>query len=183
MLATAVLAYFFGFGYFLQATGNTLTDETTRTDAVVVLTGGSGRIAGAISLLQAGLADRIFISGVNPETESPELARLNGQSAELFKCCVIVGHQAANTIGNATESAQWIRSRNYHSLRLVTSNYHLPRALLEFRMALPGVQIIPSPVAAKPSAGLHIRFLIEYTKYLVTLSRFELFQIVPGNTQ
>ncbi len=177
VLAIGIVTYFFGLWYFLQATRYPIVDRTTHTDAVIALTGGSGRISAAVALLQSGVSDRLFISGVNPETEPPELARLNGQSGGLFRCCVVIGHRATNTIENASESAEWIMQNNYKSVRLVTSDYHLPRALLDFRMALPGVAIIPSPVTAKPSPGLHLRFVIEYTKYLVTLCRFELFEL------
>ena len=179
-IGVAIMAYFFGLGYFLQAVRNVPAAPAVHSDAVVALTGGSGRIAAAVGLLQAGLADRLFISGVNPETEPPELARLNGQSAALFACCVVIGHHATNTIENAGESAEWIRSNHYKSLRLVTSDYHMPRALLLFRMALPGVTIIPSPVTARSSPGLHLRFVLEYTKYLVTLARYEVFQLAAS---
>ena len=181
VLAIAIVSYLFGLGYFLQATRHPVRDETTRTDAVIALTGGSGRIPAAVALLQAGLGDKLFISGVNPDIDAQELARLNGQSVAFFRCCVMIGHRggATNTIENASESAEWITANHYKSLRLVTSNYHLPRALLDFRMALPGVTIIPSPVTAKPAPGLHLLFLIEYSKYLVTLCRFELFQLFP----
>jgi uncharacterized SAM-binding protein YcdF (DUF218 family) len=176
-IALTILAYLFGLGYFLQATRHARIDENTHTDAVIALTGGSGRIAAAVSLLQQGLADRLFISGVNREIDPPELARLNGQSAALFRCCVVVGHKATNTVENASESAGWILQNHYKSVRLVTSDYHLPRALLEFRMALPDVIIIPNPVTAKPSPGLPMRFVLEYSKYLVALCHFELFQL------
>ncbi len=166
-------AYLCGFGYFLEALNPASLDAATHTDAVIVLTGGNGRVAAGISALQAGLAGQLFISGVHPTTEIAELARVNGQSSPLFACCVQIGHKAADTIGNAAESAAWMRQHGYGSLRLVTSDYHLPRALLEFRMALPDATVVPNPVRSRSRVRLLPLLLAEYSKYLITLGRYE----------
>ena len=58
----------------------------------------------------------------------------------------VLGHEAINTLGNAHETAQWIRSQGFRSLRLVTAWYHMPRSLLEFDRAMPEIDIVAHPV-------------------------------------
>jgi uncharacterized SAM-binding protein YcdF (DUF218 family) len=152
---------------------------TTRTDAIVVLTGGSERIESGLSLLAAGRARKLFVSGVYRGVTPLDLTRGSDISPHLVACCLVLGHVADNTEGNATETADWLRAERYGSLRLVTADYHMRRALLEFRRALPaGTVIIPDPVvpAARRDgksawrATAHV-VLIEYLKYLAALAR------------
>jgi len=123
-----------------------LEDGTTHTDAIVVLTGGSERLETGLSLLRQGLGDKLFVSGVYHGIDVAELLRLSRQKPDQVECCIVVGHAADNTIGNAEETAQWMKQEGYHSLRLVTGNYHMRRSLSEFHYAMPGVTIIPHPV-------------------------------------
>jgi len=123
-----------------------LDDSTTHTDAIVVLTGGSGRVEAGLALLRQGLGDKLFISGVFPGIDVGELLKKSGQKPDQLECCIVLGHSADNTTGNAAETALWMKRENFHSLRLVTGNYHMRRSLTEFRAALPDVEIIPHPV-------------------------------------
>lgn len=116
-------------------------------DAIVALTGGSNRINDAIDLLQSRHGKRLLISGVNERTGRDELSRLNPAGRNLLSCCVDLDHRARNTIGNAIEARRWARANGFDSLVVVTSNYHLPRTMLEFRHAMPGVQLIGHAVA------------------------------------
>lgn len=128
-------------------------DPAARTDAIVVLTGGRLRIETAIDLFGEGKAQKLFISGVNHHVDREALTHQFEPVASRVKCCIVLGHDAADTLGNARETAQWMRQERYSSLRLVTSWYHMPRSLLEFRQAMPDVRIVASPVFVKPDPG------------------------------
>lgn len=144
-----------------------------RADGIVVLTGGEQRIPQGMDLLAGGRAQRLLITGVNPAT-SPEALSVNAPGREyLLACCVDLDHNALNTVGNAIETARWVRDRHFRSIIVVTANYHMPRSLLELRRVLPDIELIAYPVAPQ---GLHLegwwhdgatlRLLIaEYVKY------------------
>lgn len=139
-----------GFIIFLKVLPEQAADLTTSTDAIVVLTGGKGRVQLGFSLVQQGLGKKLFISGVNPKVNMPALIEL--QKVQLDNTSLPeaqLGYKAQNTVENAKETAAWAVEQNVHSLRLVTANYHIWRSMLEFSKALPGVKIIPHPVAEK----------------------------------
>jgi uncharacterized SAM-binding protein YcdF (DUF218 family) len=153
--------------------------RATPTDAIVVLTGGSLRLQSGIDLLREGKGRKLFVSGVNQQVDLEDLMRISGNMPDWALCCVVLGHRADNTFGNAQETAQWIRAQGFRSLRLVTAWYHMPRSLLEFDRALPEIDIIAHPVfpdhvrqehwwAQRGTAAL---LVIEYVKYLGALSR------------
>ena len=121
-------------------------DAATRTDAIVVLTGGSGRLSEGLELLAGKFADKLFVSGVYRGIDVNKLLELSQRAPEGFKCCVEIGYSADDTTGNAAETAAWARRHGINSLRIVTSSYHMPRSLLEFREALPDAVFIPHPV-------------------------------------
>jgi len=121
-------------------------DTTTHTDAIIVLTGGSERLDTGLSLLRQGLGDKLFVSGVYRGIDVAELLRLARQKPDQVECCIVLGHAADNTLGNAAETAQWMKQEGFHSLRLVTGNYHMRRSLSEFRYAMPDATIIAHPV-------------------------------------
>lgn len=124
-----------------------VADAASPTDAVIVLTGGSARLEVGFHLLAQGRAKKLFISGVAREVNVEELIRLHGQGrGEELRCCVVIGHTASDTTGNARETAQWMAEEHFSSLRLVTASYHMRRSLLEFRHAMPHVTMIPHPV-------------------------------------
>ena len=120
--------------------------DTTVTDAIAVPTGGSGRLQAGLDLLAAGRAAKLFVSGVYRGVEVAELLRHSANAPDRLRCCVTLGYSADNTAGNARETAEWMAREGYGSLRLVTASYHMPRSLLEFRRAMPGVTIIAHPV-------------------------------------
>ena len=117
-----------------------------RTDAIVVLTGGSARLSEGLRLLAEGRGDRLFVSGVYRGIEVDELLQLARRKPDDVECCITIGYAADNTAGNASETARWVRAAGHRSLRLVTANYHMPRSLLEFRRALPDIRIVAHPV-------------------------------------
>lgn len=156
-------------------------------DALVVLTGGSDRVADAIDLLAGGQADRLLITGVNPATSPESLARRLPRARKLVDCCVTLGYRALDTAGNAAETAAWVRSNNIHSLIVVTSNYHMPRALAEIGGAVADVDLLPYPVVADAArdtpwwtSPYRARLIAsEYLKYLVVLARQTLGSAAP----
>ena len=118
-----------------------LVDDGQRTDAIVVLTGGSGRREEGFNLLAARRADKLFISGVYRGVDVSELLQLSAQTPNDVACCVALGYAATNTAENAIETRAWADQERYRSIRLVTANYHMPRSAYEFRRAMPELQI------------------------------------------
>lgn len=148
LVLLAVALGFWGWGLvrFANVIPRTVLDEQRKTDAIVVLTGGSLRIETGFDLLSREVAEKLLVSGVDKSVPIEEILRLTGITPEDLACCVTLGYMAEDTGSNASESASWVRQNKIESIRLVTSGYHMPRSLLEFRAALPGVEIIPHPV-------------------------------------
>ncbi len=168
-------------GYFVFAAwvANMKPGDIRRpTDAVIVLTGGARRVSTGLELLAGGHAPQLYISGVNNAVSLDDILG-QWQSAPEEKraasCCIILDHKARNTAQNASETQAWAKKENIHSLRLVTSSYHMPRAWLEFRSVLPGIEIVPHPVVSIKTDLETGRFwsitFIEYHKTLLTLLR------------
>ncbi len=158
-------------------------------EGLVVLTGISGqRIEAGMRLLRKGEAQRMLISGVNRDATRADIKRVaRAAPTAVFNCCVDLGFEAADTIGNARETAEWVRARGYDTLIVVTADYHMPRALLELRSALPQTTLIPYPVAtsevnARRWWGSQVdarRMVVEYAKYLVILGRETVSRLAP----
>lgn len=160
-------------------------DGDSKTDAIIVLTGGGDRLAEGFRLLDRGLSRHLLVSGVAPGVTLPELLERLGEppdsvpSAEELACCVTLGYEAGNTVGNADESAEWLRSNGAKSVRLVTANYHMLRSLLEFRRKAPEIAVVPNPVFPSEVRDPHwfvqprtlLLLINEYHKYLVALAR------------
>ena len=143
-LGVALLAAdFFAFVHQMPVTEAT---PTRNADGIVALTGGPFRINDALDLLAAGRGKRLLISGVNPVTRPGEISRLVPEHQRWFACCVDIGYDAIDTIGNAREAANWIHSRGYKSVLVVTNNYHMPRSLAELKYVDPATEFIPYPV-------------------------------------
>lgn len=128
-----IVALALGFAWFLYRVPTDETPPDHTAEGIVVLTGGALRINDAVELLAAGRGRRLLITGVNPTTHSRELAALTPRYKALFGCCIDLDHSALNTIGNAVETRRWTRARGFHSLIVVTSAYHMPRAIGVFR--------------------------------------------------
>ena len=118
-------------------------------EGAVALTGGADRISDAVDLLAQGRADRLLITGVNPATTPGEIVKRTPAARGLIDCCIALGYDAANTVGNAAETERWVRANHIRSLIVVTSNYHMPRALAEMASVLPGVELKPYPVVSE----------------------------------
>jgi len=145
---TLLMVWLAGLAVFIVSSVLVRVDTESPTDAVVVLTGGRLRLETGLALLDQGKAKKLFISGVNPRVDRDLLLRLLGARPEREACCIVLGREADNTIGNAKETAGWMHEEGYRSLRLVTSWYHMRRSLVEFGRAMPRVTIIAHPVFA-----------------------------------
>lgn len=168
-----------GFFYFIYTINTISWTGTQKTDGIVVLTGGQHRISEAYGLVAAGYGKRLLISGVHESTNRDILQRVSPERRDILTCCVDLGYQAANTNGNAREAMEWVKKNDFHSLIVVTSNYHMPRSLAEIGSALKGVQIIPYPVSSTYidtknwwRSPYSVKLLgYEYIKYLYVLTR------------
>jgi uncharacterized SAM-binding protein YcdF (DUF218 family) len=146
------------------------------TDAIVVLTGGAGRLGAGLALLREGHAKKLFVSGVYRGVDVAEILSVSQQAPEALACCIAIGHSAVDTAGNARETARWMADEGFASLRLVTADYHMPRSLAEFRRAMPGVTLIAHPVSRENVhvdawwrwPGTASLIASEYTKHLVS---------------
>ncbi|ABI66668.1 MULTISPECIES: YdcF family protein [Maricaulis] len=157
-------------GYDLPATDNTV-------DAIIVLTGDAGRLSAGGELLQDGRASHLMISGVHPSVTTADIRRQTGLGDDAFSCCVTLGREATDTVGNAREAAAYVQANGYDRLIIVTSDYHLPRSLLEFRSHMPGVDLIPYPVRTQApwqDVGALRLWLQEYAKYTTVQLRHSL---------
>ncbi len=157
-------------------------------DGIIALTGGSDlRLAAATHLLEMGMGRRLLVSGVNRQASRRDLMGVTGATKRMFDCCIDLGFVAANTVGNARETAQWARTLRYRQLILVTADYHMPRALMELRAADPEAIVTPFPISTPSldarrwqatSEGSR-RMVLEYCKYLAILARVSIMGLGP----
>jgi len=162
-------------------------------DGIVVLTGGTSRVTDALELLASGRGKRLLISGVNPGTTTADIAHQVSGFSRILSCCVDLDYSAINTLGNAVETRRWAVDRGFRSLVIVTSAYHMPRALAEIAHQLPDVALIPYPVVSdrlriEPwwSNGDTTRLVLsEYFKYLFAKvrMRFDSVAAVAGDNR
>lgn len=163
LFAVSLLGWMLGFVWFAVFLPEPLDGRPT--DAIVVLTGGAGRIDRGVALLREGAAKRMLISGVDRSVRPTELAAQYDAPERLFSCCITLGREAIDTRSNAIETARWLERRDYKTVRLITTDWHMRRAALELRQALPGrVTIVYDAVPSRPSLTILLR---EYNKYLL----------------
>lgn len=182
IMALAVWGLVLGFILFASNVMRAPVAASDKADGIVVLTGGQSRIKEGARLLEEGFGRRLLISGVNTQTSQSDLLRLSGLEKQKFNCCVDLGYTALNTIGNASETRTWVEENRYASLIVVTSNYHMPRSLVELSRYLPGTRLIPHPVTptvfdteAWWLSPVTLRNLVaEYLKFLPSAARFAL---------
>jgi uncharacterized SAM-binding protein YcdF (DUF218 family) len=181
LCAAAVLLLGAGFLWFIWRVPAEEVPLDRNADGIVALTGGASRIADAIELLASGRGKRLLISGAYRATNSTEISRLNPEFARWVRCCVDFD-RSLNTLGNAIETKRWAESRGFRSLIVVTSNYHMPRALAEIAHQLPDVALVPFPVVthrqrAEPwwAGGATARLMFsEYVKFVFAKLRMRL---------
>ena len=184
-LALAFVAAAVGFIGFLSQLRGVETDPPHNADGIVVLTGGSSRVSDAMELLAAGYGKRLLISGVHPTNDASDISHSVPDSQGLMRCCVDLDRSAVNTRSNAAETRRWAHERGFKSLIVVTSNYHMPRAIVELSHAMPDITLIPFAVVGDKwrdepwwtSGGTFRLLLSEYAKYVAAEMRVRLADI------
>lgn len=174
-MAAALIAGFVVYLSEITAHGRT----TRKADGIVVLTGAAQRMTDAIELLSEKRGQRLLVSGVNPAITNEELKKQIPDFARLSECCIDLGHEAQNTFGNAVETAAWAKKHGFKSLLVVTSAWHMPRALVDLERETDGIELIPYPVVTErmreqswwTSPQVARLLVFEYLKYLAALVR------------
>ena len=177
-----VVAVAAGFVGFLSQLHGTEAKPSRSADGIVVLTGGSSRVSDAMELLADGYGRRLLISGVHPASGASDISRSLTDNQSLLSCCVDLDRSAVNTRSNAAETRRWAHERGFKSLIVVTSNYHMPRAIVELSHAMPDITLIPYAVVGDKwreepwwSNGATMRLLLsEYVKYVAAEVRVRL---------
>lgn len=165
-----IMAWCYGFFWYAEKIPGEVKDETTLTDAIVVLTGGKNRISVGLQLLHANKAPKLFVSGVHEHVTFDEFVR----HSKGIKDKISLGYDASDTHENAIETREWAMKQKLKSIRLVTSAYHMRRSLFEFKRLLPDLKIVPHPVYSNnvkhdrwwTSLNTSLLILREYSKYL-----------------
>jgi uncharacterized SAM-binding protein YcdF (DUF218 family) len=188
VLLIGAAVFIFGFWDFADKVRSP-AQTPPRADAIVALTGGGlERLTTGVRLLREHKGDRLLISGVNRLVTDNELYHLIGVDAAFGKCCIDIGRSAEDTLGNASEAAQWARQHNFRSIILVTDDYHMPRSYAELSLAMPEAEIHRYPVRTRwtdpeqwrsdpVAAG---RLGAEYVKFLVIEGREALIDLGRG---
>lgn len=178
LMAFFTLFILWGVGWLWFATTVAMAapeSKIEKTDAIVVLTGGNGRINAGLNLLAKEASDKLFISGVNQDVKEKDIFDSWKEPTSPKPCCVFLGYKAEDTTGNAVEVQEWVEQNNINSLQLVTSSYHMTRANLELSKALPKKKIIQHPVLTDDFEAWKGRFwtltFSEYNKTLVSWLR------------
>jgi uncharacterized SAM-binding protein YcdF (DUF218 family) len=181
-LSIVFVAAGLGFIGFLSQLRGAEAEPASHADGIVVLTGGSSRVSDAMELLAGGYGKRLLISGVHPTNAASDISRSLSDNQSLLSCCVDLDRSAVNTRSNAAETRRWAHERGFKSLIVVTSNYHMPRAIVELTHAMPDIRLIPFAVVAEKwrdepwwTSGATVRLLLsEYVKYVAAEVRVRL---------
>ncbi|MDD3371628.1 MAG: YdcF family protein [Alphaproteobacteria bacterium] len=179
LLITAVFSLVSGFLSFADTVAAMKEPDFSKglppAEAIVVLTGGSERVATGVELLRTGNGQKLFISGVHKNLSAERLVKSLSVPDDLRECCIVLGYKAVSTAGNAKETRDWIAKEKFKSMHLVTANYHMPRSMLVFRAAMPDIAIVPFPVSPEnvkladwwAHPGTISLLVTEYGKYLI----------------
>lgn len=184
VIPTGLLALAWVIGLFIfvdriSVTAATRTSAMPTVDAIVVLTGGRGRVERGTELLARSAARSMLISGVGANVAARDLIPTQRLESATLECCVTLGRAARNTRENAVETAGWVAANGVRSLRLVTADFHMPRSLLEFHARMPDVRVLPDPVESENVRltrwwlwpGTAFLLAGEYNKYLAARAR------------
>lgn len=189
------LIWFSGLLAFADRVQNSTPNRApARAQGIVALTGANSneRLSAAMGLLEDGYGRRVLVSGVDPVASRADIRRVSRAVRRLYDCCVDLGFDAADTVGNARETAAWAGAMRYRQLIIVTADYHMPRAMLELNAALRGTGVSAQTYAV-PTRSLKARtwwrnpgaarlMVVEYCKYLAILTREAVLGLGPRDT-
>ena len=160
-----LVLYGLGFALFGVTLGKPAEASATRTDGIVVITGGAGRIEHGVDMLNAGKGKRMLVAGADPAVTKADLVRRLGGKRGLVQCCVDLGSESVDTRSNAEETRRWLERKKFRSVRLITSDWHMRRARYEFRRELGAdYRVVPDAVRTEPG---FMTLFGEYNKYLL----------------
>ncbi|MES2903985.1 MAG: YdcF family protein [Pseudomonadota bacterium] len=160
-----LILYALGFLLFGVSLASPASDDVKPTDAIVVITGGEGRIERAVEVLADRKGKRLLIAGADPAVTKDDLVRRLQGRRRLLQCCVDLGSESVDTRSNAEEARRWLEKKNYRTARLITSDWHMRRAAYEFDRQLNGkVNIVQDAVKSEPN---FMTLFAEYNKYLL----------------
>ena len=160
-----LILYGLGFALFGVTLGKPAAADAGRTDGIVVITGGSGRIEHGVEMLGEGKAKRLLVAGADPAVTKADLVHRLGGKRKLVQCCVDLGSESVDTRSNAEETRRWLERKQFKSVRLVTSDWHMRRARYEFRLELGSdFTVVPDAVRSEPG---FMTLFGEYNKYLL----------------
>lgn len=163
--ALSALALLYLLGYALFAVLLPRPADERRTDAIVALTGGAKRIERGLELMEKGIAKRMLVSGVARTVRAEELAAQYSKDEALFRCCIDLGRESVDTRSNAEEVSRWMAKNRFRSVRLVTTDWHMPRARFELSRRLgEEIEVVGDAVESNPSFA---QLFTEYNKYLL----------------
>lgn len=169
VLAVLGVLWTVGLGWFIVDIPDHHTEVLAEgVDGVVVFTGSPGRVESGLNVLQAELAERLLISGVDPELAPNILQSAITRNDKLFECCIDLGRAALDTEGNARELVSWAEDHGFHRIGLVTADWHIRRSLVEISRFTHTLEIYAMPVPTDPGLG---RLVVSYNKFLVALAR------------
>ena len=163
--ALLLVVYGLGFALFGVTLGGPAPATSAKTDGIVVVTGGPGRLEHGVKILAEGKGKRLLVAGADPSVTKADLVRRLGGGKRLLQCCVDLGSESVDTRSNAEETKRWLKRRHFKSFRLVTSDWHMRRARYEFRRELgDDYRIVPDAVRSEPG---FMTLFGEYNKYLL----------------
>jgi len=163
IVSLLLLFYLLGYALFVVLLPRPADDRMT--DAIVVLTGAPKRIDRGLDILEQHRAKRMLISGVARTVKPAELAAENQRDAALFECCIDLGRESVDTRSNAEETARWLQRHKFKTVRLVTTDWHMPRASFELSRRIDdGVEILKDAIPSDPNFR---QLFTEYNKYLL----------------
>ena len=165
-----VLSHFI---FFLLLIKNFKSDYTTikSIDSIVVLTGDKFRISKGMEILSNGIGEKLLLSGVNKNIKLTNIMNEFPKYKNFFDCCVEIENISSNTFENSRETFLWLEKNKYNSVLIVSSDYHMPRAKLEFEKFLNTKNTYYHPVNSNNNLmaiGKIKKLFLEYVKYMRT---------------
>jgi len=160
-----VVLYALGFVLFGVTLGKPAAASAAKTEGIVVITGGKGRIEHGVTMLAEGKGKRMLVAGADPSVTKQDIVRRLGGRKKLVQCCVDLGSESVDTRSNAEETRRWLERMRFKSVRLITSDWHMRRARYEFRLELgDDFKVVPDAVRSEPG---FMTLFGEYNKYLL----------------